>query len=130
MRLGRRVRRPPPRRPADHLAVPPPRPGRRHRRGQHGAVLALSETAAERGQPLSHVLLRRLGGAVADRAHDATAFAHPHRARLITIVGGWTEAADRADGTAWAQRTWTAACRVARGTYVNHLENEGEQRVR
>jgi FAD/FMN-containing dehydrogenase len=94
------------------------------------AVHALSETAAEREQPLSHVLLRRLGGAIADRGPDATAFAHRHGATMITIVGGWTEEADRARETAWTHRTWTATRRLARGTYVNHLENEGEQRVR
>jgi hypothetical protein len=93
------------------------------------AVHALSETAAEREQPLSHVLLRRLGGALADRAPDATAFAHRHGASMITIVAGWTEAADRAGETAWARRTWTATRRLACGTYVNHLEDEGVQRV-
>lgn len=79
---------------------------------------------------MSHVLGRRLGGGVADVAADATAFAHRHAAHMTTIVGVWDAGADPATGTGWARATWAATRRLARGTYVNHLKDEGAARAR
>ncbi|WP_448625937.1 FAD-binding oxidoreductase [Geodermatophilus sp. URMC 64] len=94
------------------------------------AIEALAEAAAGRGHPQSHVLLRRLGGAVADRAGDATAFAHRQAASMSLILGAWDADADPAPETAWARRTWASTRRLAAGTYVNHLEDEGQDRMR
>jgi FAD/FMN-containing dehydrogenase len=94
------------------------------------AIHDLAEAAAGRRHPQSHVLLRRLGGAVTDRPADATAFAHRGAASMSTIVGVWEAGEDPAPETAWAKRTWQSTRRLARGTYVNHLEDEGQDRVR
>ena len=61
---------------------------------------------------------------------DATAFAHRHAVHMTTIVGVWDAGADPAPETTWARTTWAATRRLACGTYVNHLENEGVARVR
>ncbi|MFD2091984.1 FAD-binding oxidoreductase [Blastococcus deserti] len=94
------------------------------------ALDALADHAARRSHPMSHVLVRRLGGAIADVPADGTAFAHRQAAHMTTIVGAWDAGADPAPEIAWARATWTATRRLARGTYVNHLENEGTARVR
>jgi FAD/FMN-containing dehydrogenase len=94
------------------------------------AVDTLSEQAAQRTHPLSHVLVRRLGGAIADVPTDATAFAHRQAAHLTTIVGAWDPDTDPAPEVDWARRTWASTRRLACGTYVNHLEDEGAARVR
>lgn len=94
------------------------------------ALDALADHAARRTHPLSHVLLRRLGGAIADVPAGETAFAHRGAAHMTTIVGVWDPGADPAAEVEWTRRTWDANRRLARGTYVNHLEDEGVARVR
>jgi FAD/FMN-containing dehydrogenase len=94
------------------------------------AIRDLAEATATRHHPQSHVLLRRLGGAVADRSVDATAFAHRAATSMSTIVGVWSPEEDPTAEIAWARRTWQSTRRLARGTYVNHLEDEGQDRVR
>lgn len=93
------------------------------------AIAALVEVGGDRTSPLSHVLLRRLGGALADAEPAATAFAHRGAIHLLTVVGAWGPGEDPTGQAEWARRTWGATRRLARGTYVNHLENEGEDRV-
>jgi FAD/FMN-containing dehydrogenase len=94
------------------------------------ALDALVEHAAQRSHPSSHVLVRRLGGAIADVPPEATAFAHRQAAHLTTIVGVWDPGTDPAPEVGWARRTWASTRRLACGTYVNHLEDEGAARVR
>jgi FAD/FMN-containing dehydrogenase len=94
------------------------------------ALDALAEHAAQRAHPMSHVLVRRLGGAIADVPADATAFGHRRAAHMTTIVGVWDGHEDPAREAGWARSTWAATRRVACGTYVNHLEDEGTARVR
>jgi FAD/FMN-containing dehydrogenase len=94
------------------------------------ALDALAGHAAQRSHPMSHVLVRRLGGAVADVPPEATAFAHRNAVHMTTIVGVWEAGGDPAPETEWTRSTWAETRRLARGTYVNHLENEGAARVR
>ncbi len=94
------------------------------------AIVELAEAAAGRGHPQSHVLLRRLGGAVADRDGDATAFAHRRATSLSLVLGAWDAGEDPEPERSWARRTWQATRRLAHGTYVNHLEDEGQDRIR
>ncbi|MGR6967029.1 FAD-binding oxidoreductase [Geodermatophilus sp. URMC 61] len=94
------------------------------------ALDALAEVAAHRTHPQSHVLVRRLGGAMADVDAEATAFAHRQAAHMTTIVGAWSAGDDPAAEATWARQTWATTRRLACGTYVNHLEMEGAQRVR
>jgi FAD/FMN-containing dehydrogenase len=61
---------------------------------------------------------------------EATAFAHRQATHMTTIVGVWDGGADPAPEVEWARSTWAATRRLARGTYVNHLEDEGTARVR
>ena len=70
------------------------------------AVEAMAEAAAGRHHPLSHVLLRRLGGAIADRSVEATAFAHRQATSMSTMVAAWDRRDDPAPETAWARHTW------------------------
>ncbi|MCV2490637.1 FAD-binding oxidoreductase [Geodermatophilus sp. YIM 151500] len=94
------------------------------------AIDALVATAAQRRHPMSHVLVRRLGGAIADVGPARTAFAHRSATHMTTIVGVWDAAGEPGPESAWARRTWAATRRLACGTYVNHLEDEGGGRVR
>jgi FAD/FMN-containing dehydrogenase len=94
------------------------------------ALDTFAEQAAQRAHPMSHVLLRRLGGAISDVPTGATAFAHRQAAHLTTIVGVWDPGTDPTPEADWARRTWASTRRLACGTYVNHLEDEGVARVR
>jgi hypothetical protein len=94
------------------------------------AIDTLATRAAQRQHPMSHVLVRRLGGAIADKDPAMTAFAHRSAAHMSTIVGVWDAAGDPGPETAWTHRTWAATRRLACGTYVNHLADEGGGRVR
>jgi FAD/FMN-containing dehydrogenase len=94
------------------------------------ALDALADHAARCSHPMSHVLIRRLGGAIGDVPVEATAFAHRQATHMTTIVGGWDGGADPTPEVEWARATWAATRRLARGTYVNHLEDEGTARVR
>ena len=94
------------------------------------ALDAIAGHAAQRNHPMSHVLVRRLGGAIGDVPADATAFAHRSAAHMTTIVGVWDGGTDAAPEVEWARSTWGCTRRLARGTYVNHLEDEGAARVR
>ncbi len=94
------------------------------------AITELAEAAAGRRHPQSHVLLRRLGGAMADRDENATAFAHRHATSLSLVLGAWDAGEDPEPERNWARRTWQVTRRLAHGTYVNHLEDEGQDRIR
>ena len=48
---------------------------------------------------------------------------------MSTIVAAWDQGDDPAPETVWARRTWQATRRLARGTYVNHLGDEGADRT-
>ena len=96
-----------------------------------GAVDELAVTAAEASSPFNQVLVRRLGGAIADVAPDATAFRYRDAAYMLTIASGW-EAGDDEPHVAWTRRSWERlrpwSCG---GGYVNHLAaDEGRDRVR
>lgn len=93
-------------------------------------IAGLVAGAKAMSNPQAHVLLRNLGGAMADVAPAATAFAHRDAAHLLTVVGAW-QADDQSQGQVdWARSTWAATRHLARGTYVNHLEAEGTERIR
>lgn len=81
--------------------------------------------------PMNQVLLRRLGGRIADVPAEDTAFGLRDAEHLLMIVSAWTDpAADRAPHVDWTRRTWHATRPWASGTYVNHLADEGPERVR
>nr|PZN59250.1 MAG: hypothetical protein DIU58_18185 [Sphaerobacter thermophilus] len=74
--------------------------------------------------------LRGLGGALARVPADATAFAHRDRALFVAIVNVWMDPAeDAAMHRAWVTNLWDAVWPAASGTYVNFLDDDGEERI-
>jgi FAD/FMN-containing dehydrogenase len=69
------------------------------------AVEQLAVSAAEFSSPYNQVLVRRLGGAIADVAPDATAFRFRESSYMLTIASGWDGGDDDAH-VAWTRRSW------------------------
>ena len=95
------------------------------------AISELAAAGAERSSPFDQVLVRRLGGAIADVGADDTAFRFRDAAYLLTVASGWDDGPDDPH-VAWTRRTWERtrpwSCG---GAYVNHLAaDEGGDRVR
>jgi FAD/FMN-containing dehydrogenase len=84
---------------------------------------ALVQAAREARSPLFEIVLRPLGGAIADRAADATAFSFRHADLLIEVIAGWFPGdPDAAAHRAWMTRTWESVLsRSCGGADVNHL---------
>jgi FAD/FMN-containing dehydrogenase len=81
--------------------------------------------------PRNQMLLRRLGGRIADIDPAATAFATRDAQHMLLLAGAWTDPTD--DPTPhrdWVRGAWEAVRPWARGTYVNHLGDEGTARLR
>jgi FAD/FMN-containing dehydrogenase len=76
------------------------------------------------------VQFRPLGGAMADVADDATAFAHRNRNLLITAIAAFQDPAEFPVHDAWAAAVLADLRPQAKGVYVNFVGNEGEARVR
>ena len=96
------------------------------------SIDAFVDAATTATSPLSLSLLNPMGGAIARRASDATAFGYRHARFAATIVAGWASPAeDPAPHRAWARRLWEALLPAsAGGGYVNILGDEGPDRVR
>ncbi len=95
-----------------------------------GAALELAEAAAS-ASPLDQILVRVMGGAIADVHPDATAFRFREAAYMLTVASGWDAGPDEPHVT-WTRETWRRlrpwSCG---GSYVNHLAaDEGRDRVR
>jgi len=83
--------------------------------------------------PSSHsqILLHQMGGAFAGEPPGGTAFPNRDAAWMLTIAAMWTDPAEpTAPHVAWARSLWREMRPWSRGTYVNHLGDEGAQRVR
>ncbi len=95
------------------------------------AVGELSASAAEMSSPLNQVLVRRLGGAIADVDPDATAFRYRDASYMLTIAAGWDDGEDESH-VEWTRRSWERLNRWScGGGYVNHLAaDEGRDRLR
>lgn len=95
------------------------------------AIDVLSKAAQTMSSPFNQLLIRRLGGAIADVAPDATAFRFRDAEYMSTIAAGWDEG-DGACHAAWTRNTWEAMRRWSQGAgYINHLDaDEGRDRVR
>lgn len=95
------------------------------------ALDTLIEHTRAMPSPTSNVLLTPLGGAVSAAAWNATAF--PHRDARYHMEIGAALASPEVDAEPYRQ--WADACRQAihpfsRGVHVNHLADEGADRVR
>ena len=96
------------------------------------AIAELVAMGGRRSSPLSQVLVRRMGGATARVPADATAFRFRHAAHMLTIAAVWAPSdAEPERHRDWCRASW-AAMRPssAGGGYVNHLTDEGDERVR
>lgn len=95
---------------------------------------ALAEFA-RRADPVptreSSIFLEPLGGAIARRARDATAFPHRERMYCVTAVPKWQDAARDDEMIAWAERLFEPLdAYAAPGAYVNYLDGAGEAQAR
>jgi hypothetical protein len=95
-------------------------------------VEAFVEACERATSPMSLSLINPLGGAIARRPADATAFSYRHAAFLATIVAGWElGAGDAQRHRSWARTLGQALIPAsAGGGYVNLLDDEGPERVR
>ncbi len=81
--------------------------------------------------PMAHILIPRLGGAVARVPSEATAFAHRDAPYLLWIVNMWADPAESEQNVAWTRGIWEAMRPFSTGgVYVNALGDEGHERVR
>jgi FAD/FMN-containing dehydrogenase len=97
------------------------------------AIDHIIDAAAARTSPLSQVLLRQMGGAIARVPADATAFSYRDAALMLTVPAIWASPND--DPTphiAWARALWTDLQPVScGGGYINQLDaDEGPNRVK
>lgn len=77
------------------------------------------------------MLLVPLGGAVARVDSAATAFAHRQAAYNLEIAGAWPpDEQDAEPFRQWAERCWHGLRPWATGVEVNHVADEGPDRVR
>jgi FAD/FMN-containing dehydrogenase len=98
-----------------------------------GAIDHIVSAAAARTSPLSQILLRQMGGAIARVPADATAFSYRDAALILTVPAVWASPnEDPASHVGWARRLWTELQSVSSGGgYVNQLDaDEGPDRVR
>jgi FAD binding domain/Berberine and berberine like len=91
----------------------------------------LAEHHARATSPYCQILLHQMGGAIARVPADATAFVNRDAEWMMTVIAIWLDPDEQQEPhVAWARGLWEAMRPWATGTYVNHLGDEGEQRVR
>ena len=95
------------------------------------ALEVLAEHHHRATTPYSQILLHQMGGAIARVPAEATAFTNRDAQWMLTAVAIWLDPEETPEPhVAWARSLWEAMRPWASGTYVNHLGDEGEQRVR
>ena len=95
------------------------------------ALEILAEHHAGVTSPYCQILLHQMGGAIARVPADATAFANRDAEWMLTVAAIWVDPTEAPEPhLTWARALWAAMRPWATGTYVNHLGDEGEQRVR
>lgn len=95
------------------------------------ALHTLAEWHGRATSPYCQVLLHQMGGAIARVPADATAFPTRDAAWMLTVIAMWTDPDESPERhVAWARGAWQAMRPWAHGTYVNHLGDEGAERVR
>lgn len=94
----------------------------------HTQVIA---AASKMTSPMSQILVRHMGGATARVASTATAFPHRSASHMLMIVSAYSpDDTDPEHHRSWCRDTWSALRPWSAGTYVNHLDDEGPERVR
>ena len=77
--------------------------------------------------PLGMVQVRGLGGEFSRVPADETAFAHRDKAIFLAVIG---IGEDQELNNSWAVGLWDKLKHHTNGTYVNFLEQEGDDRIR
>ncbi len=90
------------------------------------AVDKIVEWANRRINPGTLVVLRHLGGAVADVPEDATAFGNRGAAFNISIDNGWNSPEDDEANIAWSRECWSDLKQIStNGVYLNFNADDG-----
>jgi FAD/FMN-containing dehydrogenase len=92
---------------------------------------ALVDAAASITSPGSQILLRLMGGAVADVDDDATAFGGRGAEWMLTLAALWEDPIETERHVEWTRSSWEELLPTSTGgAYVNHLGEEGQERIR
>ena len=95
-----------------------------------GLIEAVVEHVDPLPSPYSTVFFEWMGGAIAERAPDATAFPHRGAAFSLTVAPKWEDPARDEEMIAWARQFHEAtAPYAADGVYVNYLDQDESDRV-
>lgn len=91
----------------------------------------LVAVAATMPSPERQIVLHQMGGAAARVPAAATAFSRRDAAFMILVNAAWTPGGDPTPHQQWVHSTWRGVGGdSAGGAYVNHLAEEGGDRVR
>lgn len=94
------------------------------------AMTAIAEHFAQAPAPQTHVVVARMGGALAKLPLDATAFGHRDDSYLVWIIGFWQAGVPDESGIAWTRGLSDALQPYTTGTtYVNALQDEGDVQI-
>jgi FAD/FMN-containing dehydrogenase len=95
------------------------------------AMAILADHITQAPSPQTHIIVGRMGGAIAKHASDATAFARRDEPYFAWILGVWPPEQPDEPGIAWTRQVSDALRPYVTGaTYVNALGDEGEARIR
>ncbi len=95
------------------------------------ALEVLAAHHAQASSPYSQILLHQMGGAFSREPLSGTAFPARQAEWMFTVVAMWVDPTEAPEPhVAWARRVWEAMRPWSAGTYVNHLGDEGQARVR
>jgi FAD/FMN-containing dehydrogenase len=95
------------------------------------ALEVLGRFHAAMPSPHSQILLHQMGGAFMKEPAGGTAYPNRDAAWMLTIAGIWTDPDESAVAhVEWARSLWREMRPWSTGTYVNHLGDEGADRVR
>ncbi len=90
------------------------------------ATSKIVDWANRRINPATLIVLRHLGGAIADVPEDATAFGNRSAAYNVSIDNGWDSREDDEANIAWSRECWTDLKQVsANGVYLNFNADDG-----
>ena len=95
------------------------------------ALQILARYHAEAPTPYCQILLHQMGGALAKEPPGGTAFPNRDAVWMLTVAAIWIDADEpTAPLVEWARGLWREMRPWSTGTYVNHLGDEGAERVR
>jgi FAD/FMN-containing dehydrogenase len=89
------------------------------------------ENSSRIRSPWSYVLISQLGGAIADRDEDATAYSDRTAAHNININGVWLPYDEMGEKEIeWAREFFADMEHHGTGAYINFLDRDDQYRVR